>query len=78
MVAQKSKDLITKFEEGKDLETYINADELVDKIRFYRTNLNIAQYIAINGKKNTVSNHSFYDRLKKMLKVIYGKNFSNR
>lgn len=78
LVAQKSKDLITKFEDGKDIETYINADELVDKIRFYRTNLNIAQYIAINGKKNTVSNHSFYDRLKKMLKVIYGKNFSNR
>ena len=78
LIAPKSKELITKFEDGIDLETYLSTDELVDKIRFYLSNLNIAQYIAINGKKNTVSNHSFYDRLKKMLKVIYGKNFSNR
>ena len=78
LISQKSNELITQFENGKEIETYETADELIDKIRFYLSNLNIAQYIAVNGKKNTVSNHSFYDRLKNMLKVIYGKNFSNR
>ena len=78
LISQKNNELITKFENGKEIEIYETDDELIDKIKFYLSNLNIAQYIAVNGKKNTVSNHSFYDRLKNMLKVIYGKDFSNR
>ncbi len=78
LITPRNKEKITKFEGGKELETYSDSNELVDKIKFYLNNLNIAQYIAINGKKNTVSNYSFYDRLKYMLKVIYGKDFSSR
>lgn len=66
------------FEEGKEFEIYTNSDDLIDKINFYMKNVNLAQLIAAKGKKNVVSNHSFYDRLKSILKVIYGKNFSNR
>ena len=33
--------------------------------------------IAYNGKKNAISNHAFCDRLKSILKVIYGEDFSN-
>lgn len=78
LIAPYNKILIKSFEDGKELETYKSADELIDKIGFYIKNLNIAQLIADKGKKNTVSNNSFYDRLKSMLKVIYGKDFSNR
>lgn len=66
------------FEEGKEFETYINSSDLIDKILFYLQNVNLSQLIAARGKKNTVSNHSFYDRLKTILKVIYGKDFSDR
>lgn len=66
------------FEEGKEFEIYTNSDDLIDKIDFYMKNVNLAQLIAAKGKKNVVSNHSFYDRLKSILKVIYGKDFSNR
>lgn len=78
LIAPFNQQIVTQFEDGKEFETYSNVEELTDKINFYLKNLNIAQLIAIKGKKNTVSNHSFYDRLKSMLKVIYGKNFGNR
>lgn len=78
LIAPYNKKIVKYFEDGKEFESYSNADELIDKVGFYLKNLNIAQLIAANGKKNAVSNHSFYDRLKSMLKVIYGKNISNR
>ena len=78
LIAPYNKKIIKYFDDGKEFETYSNDYELVDKINFYLKNLNIAQLISSNGKKNAVSNHSFYDRLKSMLKVIYGKNISNR
>ena len=66
------------FEEGKDYEVFDDEIDLVDKINFYLKNANIAQSIAYNGRKHVASNHSFYDRLKKILKVVYGEDFSNR
>lgn len=72
-------DMIIKyFEDGKEIETYKTDSELIDKIRFYMNNANLAQLISAKGKKNVVSNHSFYDRLKIMLKGIYGKDSCNR
>lgn len=70
--------IVKQFDDGKDIETYKNTEQLIDKIEFYLKNLNIAQSIAYNGKKNAISNHSFCDRLKSILKVIYGEDFSNR
>jgi hypothetical protein len=78
LIAPSTVRVFRRFELGKDVETYQNTDELIDKIAFYLKNLNLSYLIAINGKKNTVSNNSFYDRLKSILKVIYGKDFSNR
>lgn len=66
------------FEDGKEFDSYTNEVDLLDKIDFYLKNVNIAQLIASKGRKNVVSNHSFYDRLKSMLKVVYGKDFSSR
>ena len=78
LLAPYNKNIEKYFDNGKEFDTYSSDCELVDKVDFYLRNLNIAQLIAYNGKKNAVSNHSFYDRLKSMLKVIYGKDFSNR
>ena len=65
------------FEDGKEFDSYVCDVDLIDKIDFYLKNVNLAQLIAAKGRKNVVSNHSFYDRLKSMLKVIYGKDFSS-
>lgn len=66
------------FEEGKEYESYSSAVDLVDKINFYLNNSDISQSIALRGRRNAASNHSFHDRLKKVLKVVYGKDFSDR
>lgn len=66
------------FEDGKEYDSYLDEIDLVDKVDFYLKNANLAQLIASKGKRNVVSNHSFYDRLKTILKVIYGKDFSSR
>lgn len=78
LITPYNKEIIKYFDNGIDLETYKSNHDLTDKIRFYLQNLNIAMLIAEKGRKNTINNCSFYDRLKDMLKVIYGKNFSNR
>lgn len=78
LISPYSELLVKTFEDGKEIETYKNDTELVDKINFYLNNANLAQLIASKGKKNVVSNHSFYDRLKVMLKEIYGKDSRNR
>lgn len=69
--------VVKQFEDGCELETYASVYELIDKVSFYFKNLNLAQAIADKGKRQTLSNCSYYDKLKSMLKVIYGKNFSN-
>ena len=78
IIMQRNEDIIKYFEDGKEIETYTNADDLTDKINFYLNNLNIAQMIAVKGRRNAASNFSYNDRLKGILKVIYGKNFSSR
>lgn len=72
-----NKEIIKQFDDGKEIETYKDIYELIDKINFYLKNPLIAKNIAINGKENAVSNFSYYDKLKSMLKVVYGKNFSS-
>ncbi len=77
LIAPYNKKIIKYFDEGHELETYTSEDDLVDKINFYLKNLNLAQLITIKGRKNTVSNYSFNDRLKVILRNIYGKDTSS-
>lgn len=63
-------DLPKLFELGKELETYKNEEEMFDKIDFYLKNQNLAQAIARNGRKCIVNNHTFKDRVNKILKMI--------
>lgn len=78
LIAPKSQLKEYLFDIGRDFDFYNSKEELIDKIRFYLKNLNIAQLVAMNGRKNVISNHSFCDRLKSILKAIYGKDFSSR
>lgn len=77
LISPYSEVLAKTFEDGKEIETYVTDTELIDKIRFYISNCNLAQLIAAKGRKHVASNHSFCDRLKMILKVIYGKDSCN-
>ena len=78
MLAPKTEKTEYLFDSGRDFDFYNEQNELIDKIKFYLNNLNIAQLIAVNGKRNVLSNHSVCDRLKSILKAVYGKDFSSR
>ncbi len=73
LITDEMQDLYTNFEVGKELEVYKNEDDLIDKVNFYLKNLNTAQAIARNGRKNVVNNHSFKDRANKIIKIIERK-----
>ncbi len=77
LISQYNPKLVKYFDEGKEIETFKNAEDLTDKINFYLKNLNLAQLIAAKGKQNTLNNFSYYDNLKTMLKVIYGEDTGN-
>lgn len=60
-------DLKKYFEISKNLETYKDTNDLIDKINFYLKNLNIAQKIAYSGKFEVIRNHTFSKRVRTIL-----------
>ncbi|MBQ4122966.1 glycosyltransferase family 1 protein [bacterium] len=78
LLAPHNKTLVKYLDDGQEIETFKSSDDLIDKIRFYIKNTNLALLITAKGKRNIVSNHSFHDRLKIILKVLNDKNISNR
>ena len=58
------------FDLARDLETYENEDDLVDKIKFYLRQIDMAQNIALNGKYIIAKAHTFKDRVKLILKFL--------
>lgn len=58
------------FDLARDLETYENVYDLVDKIKFYLKRIDTAQIIAQNGKSAIRQGHTFKDRVKVILQCI--------
>ncbi len=70
LITDEMKDLYVHFEVGKELEVYHNIDDLADKIKFYLENLDIAHAIARKGRKHVAQNHTFKNRVEKIMKII--------
>ena len=73
LLAEDNNYIKTYFDDGKELETFKTTDEAIDKIRFYLQNLNIAQSIALNGKRRVSTSYTFKDRAKEILTTIKEK-----
>ena len=58
------------FDLARDLETYENTVDLIDKIKFYLKNIDFAQIIAQNGKSAIKQGNTFKDRVTVILKYI--------
>ena len=58
------------FDLARDLETYENTYDLVDKIKFYLKRIYTAQIIAQNGKSAIRQGNTFKDRVNVILKHI--------
>lgn len=77
LISEYNENIVKHFDEGKELEIFKNDDDLIDKINFYFKNLNLAQMIAVKGRRNAVNNFSYTDILKSIIKVVYGKDISS-
>jgi spore maturation protein CgeB len=51
-------DLVKFFEPGKELETFSNADELINKIRHYLAHDDARRAIAAKGRARCLKDHS--------------------
>lgn len=69
LITSEIKDLGPSFKESKHFETFRDSRDLIDKIDFYLSNLNIAQKIAQLGKFEVIDSYTFGARAKSILKA---------
>ena len=65
-----SNELAVHFEPDKEVITYRNVYELVDKIQFYLKNAKLREIIRHAGYSRALSEHTYHNRYKKLFKQI--------
>ena len=70
LLTDEMSDINENFVVSKELETYKDVYDLIDKIEFYLKNSLIAQKIALTGYSNVVKKHSYTARANMILKKL--------
>jgi spore maturation protein CgeB len=70
MITENFNNISDLFEPDKDIVTYINFEDLEEKIQFLKKNLSIAQDIAEKGFEKVQKNHTEKSRIQDYLKLI--------
>jgi spore maturation protein CgeB len=70
LITNKTKNLESIFIQGKEVETYSNYDELLDKIKYYSTHHEEREIIAKAGQAKALSQHSSIQRSKEWLDIV--------
>lgn len=69
-ISDSQPDLKNLFELGKEVEVYENTGELLNKIRFYLSNEDKRNQIALAGYRRVLKGHTLNQRVKKILEVV--------
>lgn len=76
MIATRTEEQLSLFEESKEAEYFDSAAELLEKVRFFLKHPREAEKIALAGhEKCTIPGHSYDDRAKTLLKQFLGVSF---
>lgn len=70
LITDETEDTLNSFEVAKELETYKDINDLIDKTEFYLKHYEIAQKIALNGFANVAKSHNYTARARKILDTI--------
>lgn len=70
LITDETEDTLQSFEIAKELETYKDINDLIDKTEFYLEHYEIAQKIALNGFANVAKSHNYTARARKILDTI--------
>ncbi|MBX7144824.1 MAG: glycosyltransferase [Oligoflexia bacterium] len=63
------------FEDGKELISFANPNDLRDKVRYYMQHPEERAQIAAAGRERAMREHTYAMRLKRMLSIIYSSRF---
>jgi spore maturation protein CgeB len=70
LVTDWKENLPTLFEPEKEVVTYRNADELIEKVNYLLENDKEREKIAEAGQKRTLKEHTYQNRMKELLKIL--------
>lgn len=70
LIAEQGADLAELFESGRELETYCELPELVDKVRYYGARPDLRRAIAERGRRAVEERHSVRARVRAMLEIL--------
>lgn len=70
VICEENPEIKKRFDVGREIETYKNSEELIQKIRLYLKHPSFARYIADNARLAAVNNHSVRDKVKKISDII--------
>lgn len=65
-------DLASFYIPGQEIETFNNAEELLDKVNFYLTHEKERREIALRGLERTYRDHTYGNRIDELLRHIFG------
>ncbi|MCB0319849.1 MAG: glycosyltransferase, partial [Bdellovibrionales bacterium] len=65
------------FEPGKEIVTFSNREELVDRIHYYLDRPEERREIARNARSRVLKDHTYEHRIREMLSVIYSTKFEH-
>lgn len=58
------------FTAGKEIETYKNAADLIEKVKYYLAHDNERKKIALAGQIRTLTDHNYLNRMKELVTII--------
>ncbi|OPH48683.1 spore maturation protein [Paenibacillus ferrarius] len=64
-------DLHDFYTPGQDIETFMNAEDLIQKMSFYLGHEEERQRIAVKGLRRTIRDHTFANRLVKLMDLVF-------
>lgn len=73
LITNEREDLEKYFEPSRNLETFVDTADLIDKIDFYLKNMDVAERIAQLGRFEVIRNYTVSPKRKKKAKVKYNR-----
>lgn len=70
LLTDEKKNLNDLFKVGKEIETYNNENELINKAKFYLAHEEKRKEIAAFGQQRTLKEHTYYQRMKELIEII--------
>lgn len=77
-ITHRNHDLEPLFEEGKEIEYYESASELVRKVKFYLANPERRAELARNGRARALRDHTWDTRLSELFAMLRGESVATR